>query len=135
MTANDPRVWMWNEAVAMLERAEQLHRKFFEPAISAIDPVCWAPPVDVFESESELWLITALPGVEADDLRVSVEDDTVRIAGQRRLPALPRGAAIHRLEIPHGQFERRIRLPARRLALERSELVNGCLTIHFTKLD
>jgi len=135
MVANDPRIWMWNEAVAMIERAEQLHRRFFEPAFSTIEPVCWEPPVDMFESEGELWLITALPGVDAGDLRVSVENDTVRIAGQRRLPALAPGAAIHRLEIPYGQFERRIRLPARRLVLDRSELVNGCLTIHFTKPD
>ena len=51
------------------------------------------------------------------------------VAGLRRLPAAARGAAIHRLEIPHGRFERRIRLPAARLELDRSELANGCLFV------
>ena len=135
MTSNDPRNWMWNEAIAMIERAEQLHRRFFEPTFPAIEAACWEPPVDMFENEREIWLITALPGVDPDNLRVTVEDDTILIAGQRRLPAAVQGAAIHRLEIPHGRFERRIRLPARALALDRSELANGCLTIHFIKPD
>jgi len=131
MAASDPRTWMWNDALAMLERAEQMHRRFFEPGFSA--GCCWEPPVDVFETERELWIMAALPGVEADDLRVSIEGEVLRIAGQRRLPAVARTAAIHRLEIPQGGFERRIRLPAQRLTLARSELMNGCLVIHLAK--
>ena len=54
------------------------------------------------------------------------------IAGRRRLP-VARAAAIHRLEIPHGRFQRRIKLPAVRLELSRSELVDGCLHLTLTK--
>ena len=35
MTAADPRSWMWAEACAMIERAEQLHRQFFRRAIAS----------------------------------------------------------------------------------------------------
>ena len=133
MADSNPRAWMWSEALAMIARAEHLHRRFFEPGSSAIEATCWEPPVDVFETERELWIIAALPGVETDDLRVSIEGDLIRIAGQRRLPLAARTAAIHRLEIPHGQFERRIRLPAQRLTLDRSELLQGCLVIHLDK--
>jgi HSP20 family protein len=135
MSQDDLRSWMWNEALVMIERAEQIHRKFFEPGFPEIETSCWEPPVDIFESERELWIVAAVPGVDLNDLHVLAEDGMIRITGQRRIPAVARDFAIHRLEIPHGRFERRIRFPNRRLRLDRSELVNGCLTIRFAKLD
>jgi HSP20 family protein len=133
MAAGDPRNWMWAEACAMIDRADRLHREFFRPGGSATQMANWEPPLDIFETEREFWIIAALPGVESQDLEVSVEGDVLSIAGQRRLPAPMRGAAIHRLEIPHGRFERRIRLPAARLTLNRSELASGCLVLSLTK--
>src|SRR5262245_50570750 len=132
MAAGDPRSWMWAEACAMLERADRLNREFFRPG-SSTQVANWEPPLDVFETERELWIIAALPGVEPQDLEVSVEGDVLSIAGQRRLPAEMRGAVIHRLEIPQGRFERRIRLPAAHLTLNRSELASGCLVLTLTK--
>jgi HSP20 family protein len=123
---------MWNEALAMIARAEHLHRRFFEPGIS-MQAANWEPPVDIFETDRELWIVVALPGVEHGDLDVSIDADVLRVTGQRRLPSVVRTASIHRLEIPHGRFERRIRLPSVRLVLARSELANGCLVVNLTK--
>ena len=130
MTTPDPRHWMWNEALSMIERAEQLHRRFIEPGGNA---TCWQPPVDIFETESELWIIAALPGVDSGDLSVSIEGGHLRLAGQRRLPRAARVADIHRLEIPRGHFERSIRLPDLPLTLDHSELAHGCLVIRLGK--
>ena len=41
---------------------------------------------------------------------------------------------IHRLEMPHGCFERRIGLPPGRYELGRSDLADGCLTLTLRKL-
>jgi HSP20 family molecular chaperone IbpA len=123
---------MWNEALAMIERAEHLHRRFFEPGIS-MQTATWEPPVDIFETDRELWIVVALPGVEQGDLDVSIEANMLRVCGLRRLPAAARTASIHRLEIPHGRFERHIKLPSARFVLGRSELVNGCLVVNLTK--
>jgi HSP20 family molecular chaperone IbpA len=133
MTAADPRRWMWAEACAMIERAEQLHRQFFQPGFAAVPRAGWEPPVDVFESERELLIVVALPGVESQDIVVSSELGELRVAGMRRLPAAARGTDIQRLEIPHGRFERRIGLPVARWQLSRSTLVNGCLLLNLTK--
>jgi HSP20 family protein len=133
MSAADPRSWMWDEACSMLERAERLQRQFFQPNPSDRSTPSWQPPVDIFETEREISIIAALPGVERQDLDVSIDADTVIIAGVRRLPATARGAAIHRLEIPHGRFERRIRLTAPPLTLTRSELASGCLVLTLAK--
>ena len=131
MTAGDLRNWMWNEALAMVARAEHLHRQIFEPAVAAT----WEPPVDIFETDRDLLIVVALPGVGPEDFDVSVEGDVLRVAGYRRLPSVTRTAVVHRLEIPYGRFERRIRLPSGQLAFGRSELVNGCLAISLTKRD
>ena len=59
----DPKHQMWAEACALLKQAEQLHRQFFEPAREGARAARWEPPVDMFETERELWIIAALPGV------------------------------------------------------------------------
>ena len=117
----------------MIERAERLQRQFFSPALPGRHPVGWEPPIDIYETDAEILLIAALPGVEQRDLDVAVHGGELVIAGTRRFPALAPEALIHRLEIPHGRFERRIRLPATRLKLRSSELVSGCLTLALSK--
>jgi HSP20 family protein len=121
---------MWTEACAQIERAERLHRQFFQPS-----PVAgfWHPPVDVFETERELCIMAALPGVERQDIEITIEPDAVSIAGVRPLPAMARAATIRRLEIPYGRFERRIEVSTARLQLGRSELADGCLVLSLTK--
>ena len=129
----DPRRWMWAEACAMIERAEQIHRQFFQPGMAAAPRAGWEPPVDIFEGEHDLLIAVALPGVESQDIEISSEAEILLVAGVLRLPAAARGKAIQRLEIPHGRFERRIRLPAARWELQRTTLSNGCLLISLTK--
>ena len=129
----DPRRWMWAEACAMIERAEQMHRQFFQPGTPALSRASWEPPVDIFESERDLLIVVALPGVESTDIEISSGPDMLVVAGVRRLPAEARGLAIQRLEIPQGRFERRIALPSARWELRRSTLTEGCLLISLTR--
>jgi HSP20 family molecular chaperone IbpA len=129
----DPKNQMWAEACALIKQAEQLHRQFFEPSPEVSRAARWEPPVDVFETEAELWIIAALPGVAPEAVRVEIEGPTLTIAGTRPLPSKGRNANIVRLEIPYGRFERRITLSPR-LRLAERELCNGCLVLTFTKL-
>ena len=126
----DPKHQMWAEACALLKQAEHLHRQFFEPSRESAR---WEPPVDVFETEREVWIIAALPGVAPEAVSVEIEGQTLVIAGTRPLPSKGHGANIVRLEIPYGRFERRITLTSR-LHLAERELRNGCVLLTFTKL-
>jgi HSP20 family molecular chaperone IbpA len=128
----DPKTQMWADACAMLKQAEALHRQFFEPSPGA-RAARWEPPVDVFETERQLWIITALPGVAPEAVRVEIEGPTLIIAGVRPLPTKGRNAHIVRLEIPYGRFERRITLSPH-LRLSERELANGYLVLTFAKL-
>jgi HSP20 family molecular chaperone IbpA len=131
MMGADPGTWMWTEACAMIERAERLQRQFFRPGLST-PSASWEPPVDIFESDGGMRIIVALPGVEPQDIKVYFDSGELVITGLRELPAVTRAAAIHRLEIPYGRFERRIPLPGA-VDIERSDLVRGCLSLSLTK--
>ncbi len=126
----DPRNVMWAEACTLLERAEQLRRQFFEPARDGGLRVRWEPPIDVFETDRQLSIIVALPGVAPEAVQVKIESGTLTIKGSRSLPS--RGNIV-RLEIPYGSFERRIALQLNRLRLAERELINGCLVLTFAK--
>jgi HSP20 family molecular chaperone IbpA len=124
---------MWAEACELLERAERMQRQFFQIGSPARRPA-WEPPVDIFETEEELIILVALPGVEAAQIQIGVETDVLIVNGVRSVPALFRHAVLHRLEIPHGHFERRIELPSSRFRLQRQEFVNGLLLLVLRKL-
>ena len=108
---------MWADAIAMMERAERLHRQFFRPDRIGPQRPVWEPPVDVLETGDGFLILCALPGVEAQEVAVAIEADSVTISGTRHWPPVARRAAIHRLEIPYGRFERRVRLPQTLLEL------------------
>ena len=128
------RDWMWSEACEMLTRAERLHREFFRPAASPARLPAWEPPVDILETEREVLVLVALPGVDADQASAVVEEDgCLVIAGTRILPAALRTATIHRLELPQGRFQRRLPLPAGRYSAVRRATVDGCLVITLQK--
>jgi HSP20 family protein len=125
---------MWAEACELLERAERLNRQFFQPRAARGRRPSWEPPVDVLESEGELWIMVALPGVRAEQLQVQVDGSALVVSGERPMPGRTRTGIIRRLEIPYGYFERRIELPAGRFAIARRELVDGCLVLGLGKL-
>ena len=133
MPPRDFEAWMWAEACEALARAERLHRQFFRLGQTGPRP-SWEPPVDIFESDEALWIVAALPGVDAARVEIAVVDGVLIIAGERPVPTLQRAAAIHRLEIPQGRFERRIALPAGRFELARHDIADGCLTLMLRKI-
>jgi|SRR5215469_3357402 len=133
MDRNFPRDWMWSEACEMLARAERLQRELFRPGRPAAQLPSWEPPADILETEDAVLVLVALPGVAADDVMAAIEDGDLLIAGTRVLPPELLTATIHRLELPHGRFERRLRLPAGRYSNVQRRSVDGCLLITLTK--
>lgn len=125
---------MWDEALQMLERADRMHRQFFQLEHQRHRFPHWQPPIDLFETERELLIIVALPGVAAEQLAVLVDGPALIIRGQRAMPRPRDTAAIRRLEIPHGHFERRIELPPGQFQLGQRVLADGCLTLTLNKL-
>jgi HSP20 family protein len=72
------------------------------------------PRVDVYLTENPvaLTVVAELPGVDPDEVDLSVTDGILVIRGNR--PRAPKGSAVLRhMELDHGPFERRLRLDQR----------------------
>ena len=118
----------------MLARAEGLHRELFRPTGPSVQPA-WEPPVDVLETDQEVLVLVALPGVDPDRVEAAIDGNDLVFAGTRVYPAELRTATIHRLELPQGRFERRVRLPGGRYSAVRRSAADGCLLIRLQKSE
>jgi len=132
MTQRDD--WMWPSAMEMLGRAQRLHQQFFHIMQAGERPV-WEPPVDVFETAADVFILSVLPGVPADAIEVATDERSLVIAGTRRLPPALHTAAIHRLELPQGRFERRVALPPGVYEAARTAMLDGCLVVQLHKVE
>jgi HSP20 family molecular chaperone IbpA len=126
---------MWSEAFALLAQAERMHREVFRPVGTAAHTPAWEPPVDILETAGELLIVVALPGVDPDQTEATFIDGDLVIAGTRLLPRELQTAVIHRLELPQGRFERRVRLPSGHYRQPRRVAANGCLLVRLEKME
>ena len=71
------------------------------------------PQIDCFRREepAELHVVVELPGVDPDDVHLSIEGRVLTIAGERRRPAPDCRLSYYRLELEYGSFQRRLALP------------------------
>jgi HSP20 family molecular chaperone IbpA len=132
MPRKDPVNWMLSEAIDSLARAQRLRQQFFSLQSRGSPEPCWEPPIDVLETDQEILILVALPGVDPEQVEAVIEDGTLVVTGHRVLPTELRNARIHRLELPQGRFERRIVLPTGRYAVSRFA-VNGCIALRLAK--
>ena len=134
MSTKDPVNWMLSEAIDSLARAERLRQQFFRlQSAAGSRESSWEPPIDVLETDEEVLIFVALPGVDPEAVEAVIDNGTLVISGNRVLPAELRNARIHRIELPQGRFERRIVLPVGRYAVSRIA-VNGCIVLRLLKL-
>ena len=56
----------------------------------------WSPLVDVKESDKEYTIKAELPEVKKEDLKIQVEDGSLRISGERKLEKEDSGRRSHR---------------------------------------
>ena len=132
MTGRSPH-WMWTDALLLLERMQRVHEQTFVPSASTGGAPNWEPPVDVIETERDVLVLVALPGLDPEQTDVRIEDGVLIVRGHRILPPELRTARIHRLELPQGLFERRLSLPRGRYSHVRRTSVHGCLMVALRK--
>ena len=134
MNSSDFKKLMWLEACELINEAERLHRHFFQPGEPWEDACTWEPPADVIESDGRLVILVALPGVSEDHVEVFTERGMLVVVGRRSFPDLPADSRFQRLEIPYGQFCRRIALPSGEYDVESNRMVNGCVQLVLQKV-
>ena len=94
----------------------------------------WCPLVDVEESDKEYTIKAELPEVKKENVKVELENGSIRISGERKLEKQEAGRRFHRLERSYGAFERTFTLPE---GTERkgvsAEFKDGLLKVHLPK--
>src|SRR4029453_734651 len=80
------------------------------------ETTAWAPALDISERKDAYLVTVELPGVEADDLEITLEDGLLTIQGERHFAHDSSEQQFHRVERRYGAFRRSITLPAHVMA-------------------
>src|ERR671919_2328532 len=98
--------------------------------------MAWAPVLDISERKDAYLVTVELPGVEADDLQITLEDGLLTIQGERQFTQESSEQQFHRIERRYGAFRRSITLPAQ-VQAEQIEATfdNGVLQIVVPKAE
>lgn len=92
------------------------------------------PPVDITEYTNEFVIVAELPGVKKEDVKISVENGSLTLSGERKVAGAPQDAKTILNEMRSQKFSRLIHLPKNVDATKISaELQNGILQITVPK--
>jgi HSP20 family protein len=133
------RAWRrdpWNPLGAVQDQVRAVDRamdRWFQLAND--DHVPSLPVVDVWAKEDEVVVEAELPGVEPEDVDISVEGDVLTLRGKRNRSA-DEEARLYRQERGFGEFSRSFRLPFRveTNAID-ARFVNGVLEIKLPRAE
>jgi HSP20 family protein len=94
----------------------------------------WTPDVDIVETKEELTIKAEVPGIEAKDLQVTLENGILTLRGEKRQETEQKEERLYRTERRYGSFTRSIRLPANvDAAKATAAFKNGVLTVVMPK--
>ena len=110
--------------------SEDMDRAFSGGALGFGGRGLWSPAIDVSEREGNLIVHADLPGLNKEDVKVDVTDDSLTIQGERKREHEEKGQGFHRSERSYGSFYRSIPLPPGANTGEaRAKFENGVLEI------
>jgi HSP20 family protein len=72
----------------------------------------WQPPVDIQETEDAYRLIAELPGLTKDDVAITMENNVLRLSGERKFERDAKKDTFQRIERTYGSFTRSFALPS-----------------------
>lgn len=95
-----------------------------------------APPVDLYETDSEVVLKAELPGVRKEDIDVTIKDNTLYLKAERKEEREEKTESVHRVERFYGRIERVIPLPVDvKPEKAKAEYRDGILELRIPKVN
>ena len=133
-------VTRWNPAVAYLNREPfaRLFENFLNEAAQGeeVSNRNWVPPVDIQETEEGYRLQAELPGLTKEDIDITLENNVLRLSGERKFERDVKKESFHRVERTYGTFSRAFSLPQQVNAEGvQAGFENGVLTILVPKAE
>lgn len=108
---------IWAEFGRIQRNLDELARHMSSSVRFPLEPV-WRrstifPALNVTKEGSSYIVSAEIPGMNQEDLEISVEGDTLSLKGERKPDQLGEGVSFHRRERASGSFQRSITLPGR----------------------
>ena len=97
----------WGPTCSRFGSLDHLLNDFFRPTSEATST--WYAPISIWEDEDHFSVEVDLPGVQNDDIDVTVEKDVLQVTAECKPPEDER-TYLH-LERRYGKFERAVSLP------------------------
>lgn len=119
-TTSDSRLGRWdpfsvfNEIDAEIDRVFGRRLPFMQPIRRHMGSHAgegWTPSADVYEKDGELVIKAELPGVDKENIDVTVDSGSLVIKGERQSEDEVREESFYRMERFSGTFYRRFPLP------------------------
>ena len=96
----------------------------------------WSPALDIFDTPEAIVLKAELPGLDASDIDIEVDDNVLTLTGERRFEDRVEEGRYHRVERAYGRFQRSVTLPQNVKAGEITAGVDrGVLEVRVPKAD
>ena len=98
------------------------------------EEMAWAPSVEMYEKADSFIVRAELPGMNMDDVEISMLGDVLTIKGERKAPEDIKDEDYYRCEVCYGPFSRSITMPASVDAQHiKAEFENGILEVQLPK--
>ncbi len=100
----------WNELARMQDDMSRMWQSLAPRGEEELSSG-WTPQVDVYEDENGIHLHADIPGVDAQDIQVNVDNGVLSVKGERKLAREDKKENYHRVERFYGHFSRSFMLP------------------------
>lgn len=123
------------EMMTLREAMDQLFNDAFTSPRGA-HGVSIIPAIDLYQTADEVVVKANLPGMKADDVKISVTSDVLTLRGEFKQEVEQKESTYHILERRSGAFERSIMLPADvQSDKAKADFAEGVLTITLPKAE
>lgn len=94
----------------------------------------FVPKINVLETDTEYKVLAELPGLEEKDFEITLEDDVIKLKGEKKNTVETKDGSYHKVESSYGSFERHLKLPEATLPEKvKAQFKNGLLTLTIEK--
>jgi len=123
----------WNSSRSLFN---EFDRFFNAPSANWETTRTWGLPLDVTESDDNYVVKASVPGIAAEDLDITLEDNVLTIKGEFSADENIEEARYHMRERRFGSFSRSLRFPMGVNADKvEASCVNGVLTLNVPKAE
>ncbi len=130
-------LWKDKEINRLRREIDRLFSQIFDEFSVPIYPRSWkrVPYVDISETEDYIYVHAEIPGIQPEDLDISIQHDVLEIKGIIKREWSEEYEGYRRVERHYGSFSRKIPLPCPvEIDKVRATYKNGILEIEMPKL-